>query len=86
MGFFYILFTLQGARSSAHFVDGVGASPHIEIVDKVGIDFTGGGIVANNTTTVFEIIGAFAMTMFPSSMHAYGGHVLFGHAWLRSFG
>jgi hypothetical protein len=67
-----------------NFVDGIGASPHIEIVYKVSVNFTG-GIVANNTTTIFEIIGALSMTTFPSSVQTYGSQVLLRHVWLRSF-
>jgi hypothetical protein len=48
---------------STDLIDGVGASPHIKIVDKVGINFTG-GIVANNTTTVFEIIGTLVSFLY----------------------
>jgi hypothetical protein len=72
------------AGLSAYLIDCIGASPHIKIVDKVCVYFIG-GIVTNNTTTVSEIIGAFAVMTFPSSLHAYGGHVLFGHMRFWSF-
>jgi hypothetical protein len=69
-----------------YFIYRIGTTPQIEIVDKVSINFTGGRVVAYNTATVSEVIGAFAMATFPASVHTYGGHVLLRHARFRSFG
>jgi hypothetical protein len=73
------------SRSFPYLVDGIGTTPQIEIVDKIGIYYIGGGVVANNMATNFEIIGALAMTTFPSSVHTYDGQILLRHVWLGSF-